>query len=116
MDNEEASFEEVWLRHKVPKASMSAFDATEVGTLRVARDHATFETSTGSSQIANISAIKYGRVGSDFVNRWIRIEYYDKDQYRQVFLKDGGWRGWRSILTRSNAPILAALSRATLQS
>lgn len=114
MEIQERVFTEMWLRERVPRPSLDAFDDTEVGTLRVARGHLSFKANARTFEVLNITAVRYGREGHDFINRWIRVEYVDGPHSHRVYLKDGAWRGWRPILTRSNAAILTAIREATL--
>ncbi len=50
-----------------------------------------------------------GRRGTDLLNRWIELRYGDSANPSTMYLNDGGWRGYRPILTRSNRKIAAEL-------
>lgn len=52
-----------------------------------------------------VRAVTVGRRGSDFFNRWIELQYGDSLKPATVYLNDGGWHGWRPILTRTNRRI-----------
>ena len=43
------------------------------------------------------------------MSAWITVIYGDSDEPTRVYINDGGWLGWRPILTRSNLRIANAL-------
>jgi hypothetical protein len=107
------TLDNVWHRREVPRASMSALDKTEVGTLRIGNGQIDFDSGNRSISVKMITNISYGRQGNDFVNRWIKIDFKSDDGVLQTaFLKDGYWRGWRPILTHANSRILTAIRDA----
>lgn len=119
------TFESIWYRTEPPTASMTAQAATLFGTLAIMEDHAEFtpgeipqrmpwsanrtERWERTYRLESIRQVTRGRRGSDFFNRWIEVRYGDSDHPSTVYLNDGGWRGWRPILKRTNRQIEASL-------
>jgi len=103
---------------------MVARSDTLMGTLTISEGYAEFVSGdvperlpwTGASgrgergrRFQPVLDVLVGRRGSDFVNRWIELKYGGSANPSTVYLNDGGWRGWRPILTRSNRKIAAEL-------
>jgi hypothetical protein len=105
----ERHFEEVWFQHELPKASIGAMSQRRVGVLTISDGRAEFRSGDYVETIAKIDELVIGRRGSDFVNRWIEIHYDAQGVATIAYLKDGRWRGWRPLLTRSNMDIAEAL-------
>ena len=89
---------------------MDARRSTLTGVLRIKDGRAGSRSGNGVIELQPILSVEKGRRGSDFMNRWIEIQYGDPEQPSTAYLSDGGWRGWRPILTRSNHRILTELS------
>lgn len=104
---------------------MTARADTFMGTLSISEEYAEFVpgtipegmTWTGARgngdrvlRFQPVLGVLVGRRGTDFLNRWIELRYGDSTNPSTVYLNDGGWRGWRPILTRSNRQIAADLS------
>ncbi len=89
---------------------MNARRSTLTGVLRIREGSAEFCSGDQVIQFQPILSVDSGRRGSDFVNRWIEVQYGDPDRPSTAYLNDGAWRGWRPILTRSNHRILTELS------
>jgi hypothetical protein len=82
---------------------------TAVGTLVFDSGQVRFEGEGRVEVLENLKIISYGRKGTDFANRWIEIHYGPPNRRSVAFVKDGRWRGWRSIITSSNREITDAL-------
>ena len=97
---------------------------TLMGALTISEDHAEFVSGdvperlpwTGAGErgervlrLQPVLDVLVGRRGKDFVNRWIELRYGDSANPSTGYLNDGGWRGWRPILTRSDRQIAAEL-------
>ena len=95
-----------------------------MGTVTISEDHAEFVSGevperlpwTGAGgrgeqvlRFQPVLDVLVGKRGTDFFNRWIELQYGDPANPSTVYLNDGGWRGWRPILTRSNRKIAAEL-------
>lgn len=104
-------FEQVWFRSEPPERGRDAFAATRVGSLDFDLSGITFASPGFRVAIDRITEVRYDRVAPDFVNRWIILTHHGADGGGDVFLKDGGWRGWRPLLTRSNRRILVECER-----
>jgi hypothetical protein len=100
-------FETVWFQQELPEASQSAMCSRRIGTLSIHGDVAEFQAGDHRETLSNIRAVSSGKRGSDFINRWVEVEYGEVDTV--VYLKDGRWRGWRPLLTPSNKRIARAL-------
>lgn len=111
-------FAEMWLQNEPPKAGFTARSHTLIGTLVINGDHDVyFETKDGHSiSLVPLSEISIGRRGTDFFNRWIELRYGIRGHERVSYLKDGGSRGWRPILTRTHRGIIEALREAMAES
>jgi hypothetical protein len=106
-----AEFAELWFDRSPPRAAYDARSQTEYGSLLITDDAISFRSSSNPTILEPLRDVAYGRFGSDFFNRWIRVTFGSESNPVVCYIKDGGWRGWRPILTRSNRPILDALRR-----
>ena len=84
--------------------------STLTGILRIEDGSAEFRSGDQLIPFQPVLSVEKGRRGSDFINRWIEVQYGDPEQPSTVYLNDGGWRGWRPLLTRTNRRILTELS------
>lgn len=101
-------FDKVWVRTTPPQMGFDAFASTSVGILTFDPDHVTFSSPGVQISIEEITKVSAARVGNDRVNRWIIVALRNPDGPSELFIKDGTWRGWKPLLTRSNRPILRA--------
>jgi hypothetical protein len=106
---ESSTYEEIWCQSTLPRAAMDARAGTRTGTLTITRDAVSFQDSEGRLDLSPVLHVAAGRRGSDFINRWIEVTYGDIEHPSTIFLNDGGWRGWRPLLTRSNRRIVRDL-------
>jgi hypothetical protein len=104
-------YELVWFQEDLPKASMEARRNTLRGSLRIEKSRAFFYSEGRVIPLEPIHSVVRGRRGSDFVNRWIEVQYGDTTDPVVAYLNDGGWRGWRPLLTASNRRMAAELSK-----
>jgi len=89
---------------------MAARMNTRTGVLTVTTTSAEFRDSRGAIRLDPVLKVSSGRRGSDFFNRWIEVEFGRQESPSTLFLNDGGWRGWRPILTRSNRRVVSELT------
>jgi hypothetical protein len=103
-------FEQIWFRTVVPRAASDAFSDTQVGDLVVNSDLVSFERDGQIEVLKDLKFVSYGRKGTDFGNRWVEVQYYDDAGHKKIaFIKDGRWRGWRPIVTKSNEELVRIL-------
>jgi hypothetical protein len=105
----DAVFEKVWLQSAPPRAALRAYRDRSTGTLTVSHDSAEFVSDATSLRIDQVVNVSIGRRGTDFFNSWVEVRYLNGDEARTVFINDGGWLGWRPLLTGSNRRILHVL-------
>jgi hypothetical protein len=98
----------MWFQTEPPKSGFDARAHTLIGALTVDQDAATFEVAGRTVRLSNLKGVAVGRRGSDHFNKWIEVVYGDNHP-QTAYLRDGGWRGWRPILTGSHRPIADAL-------
>ena len=68
----------------------------DIGTLVIGDDRIEF---IGNNRLVINRVVKfsYGRQGTDFVNKWVRIDYKEHAEEKTAFFADGDWFGWRGI-------------------
>jgi hypothetical protein len=109
-----SEYESVWLQEEPPRAARDARRNTLRGNLRIENGHALFRSGDRVIPLEPIHSVMRGRKGTDFVNRWIEVQYGELTSPSVAFLNDGGWRGWRPLLTTSNRRMGAELSKLAL--
>jgi hypothetical protein len=102
-------FTPIWFQFEIPRRSYDARGKTLTGSITIDSQSVEVRSKDKVIRLDRIDRISYGRRGSDFVNKWIEVEYEAGGLRVVAYLKDAGWRGWRPLLTRSNRPILTAL-------
>jgi len=103
----------VWLMDKPPRIGFRAMTEKARGTLRVTPSSgiAAFEGTSGETLVlARLAHVEMGRRGSDIVNTWIEVSTLDDGTPTTLFLNDGAWLGWRSLVTGSNMRLATALA------
>ncbi|MGY4535647.1 hypothetical protein ACVW0P_000041 [Mucilaginibacter sp. UYNi724] len=71
----------------------------DIGTLCFYADGITFEGGETNIKIKTIFEISYGKQGRDFINKWVKIKYYNHlDELSEAYFADGNNRGWSGIL------------------
>jgi hypothetical protein len=84
------------------------------GVLRIEDGSAEFQSADQVIQFQPILSVEKDRRGSDFMNRWIEVRYGVAASPSVAYLNDGGWRGWRPLLTASNRRMAVELSKRVL--
>ena len=109
-----SEYYEVWFQTDLPRAARDARRNTLRGTLRI--ENGLAQVLAGDQVIAlePVLSVVRGRRGSDFINRWVEVNYGDPAVPSVAYLNDGGWRGWRPLLTKTNRQMAADLSTLTL--
>jgi hypothetical protein len=109
-----SAYEPIWYQTELPRAASDARRSTLTGVLRIEDGSAEFNSADHVIQFQPILSVEKGRRGSDFMNRWIEVRYGEAASPSVAYLNDGGWRGWRLLLTKSNRRMVAQLSRLAL--
>jgi hypothetical protein len=107
------TFDEVWLQTTPPRASMRGDPERRTGALTVdpLAQRALFRTDGGDVvQLAEVTDVLAGRRGRDFVNTWIEVHAELDGAPSVVYVNDGGWFGWRPLLTGSNGRLATSLA------
>jgi hypothetical protein len=95
------TYRSVWYRCK-PKRLWTLFAPQGVGTLRVSRSYI-YYSGRGQSvliPISDISRISMGKQGTDFINKWVKVEY---GRGKIAYFADGRFLGWRGIFGGTRA-------------
>jgi hypothetical protein len=69
----------------------------------------------GKVVLSDVREVSVGRRGSDIINKWVEVSASLDGAPGRVYLNDGGWLGWRALLSGSNEPIVEALAALTAQ-
>lgn len=70
----------------------------DIGCLMIETNGIAFKGNNSEFIINKLSSITYGKQGRDFINNWVKIEYYDlKDELQEAYSADGNNRGWSGI-------------------
>lgn len=70
----------------------------DIGILTVNKNGITFKGEKLNLMINQLHSISYGKQGRDFINNWVKIEYYDlNNELQQAYFADGNNRGWAGI-------------------
>jgi hypothetical protein len=109
-----SSYEPIWYQSELPRAARDARRSTLTGVLRIEDGSAEFHSADQVVQLQPVLSVEMGRRGSDFMNRWIEVRYGEAPFPSVAYLNDGGWRGWRPLLTASNRRMAAELSKLSL--
>jgi hypothetical protein len=89
------TFQSVWHR-SAEKGLFELLAFNDSGTL-VVRDNRMEFTGKEQFVIDKVLNVSYGKQGTDFVNKWVRIDYQDGPKEKTAFFADGGWWGWRGV-------------------
>jgi hypothetical protein len=117
--SEDLVFAPIWQIVRRPRPNLNPSKFLNVGELTVTPREVSFRSDKSSasssmpipndpptgiviSRIANVGLRRYG--WGPFP-RFIEIEFEVDGAQRAAFFTDGGWMGWRPILTRSNGGI-----------
>jgi hypothetical protein len=107
------TFHDIWLQTTPPRSSMRAYRDRRTGALSVdpRSQHALFRTDAGDVvRLDAVTDMRAGRRGSDLVNTWIELHAELDGAPSVVYLNDGGWFGWRPLLTGSNRELARSLA------
>ena len=101
-----------WVQKEPPRRSFRAGDRV-TGQLCVDRSAriATFRVPDGQHvELANVRRVEMWTSRSEYVNTWIQVDCDVNGARMLVYLNDGGWLGWRPILTSANTRLADALA------
>ncbi len=107
------SFREVWFRPTLAKPAIPVM--TNIGTLVVGIDGISFYGNKGSVNIdyAMMQEVSFGKVGSDFVYKWVMIKYKRGNVESYALFSGGKALGWGG--SKVAAQILRSLDFALQQ-
>jgi len=93
-------FENVWyLPSENTWKDFQIMAMKDTGTLSVDQGYLTFKGKTINLTIKQAISIGYGKQGRDFINNWVKLEYYDNNnEIQQAYFADGNKGGWSGIL------------------
>jgi hypothetical protein len=93
------SFEKVWYRPTLERPGF--FVMADTGTLAVRVDGIDFRGDKDTKYVAyeNMQRVSFGKVGSDFINNWVNIQYRDGQTESYILFSGGKSIGWEGIGT-----------------
>jgi hypothetical protein len=117
--SEDLVFVPIWRILRKPRPNLNPSKFLSVGELTVTPEEVSFRSGKSSADsfmpipnnpatgivMSRISNVGLRRYGWGPFPRFIEIEFEADDGQRAAFFTDGGWMGWRPILTRSNGGI-----------
>ncbi len=85
----------IWYRSK-PSKEQTLKDAfnRERGKLVITDQEITFESEEVNLQISNIQRVSFGLQGTDPVNSWVKLTYYEGKEKKEAFFADGKLFGY----------------------
>jgi hypothetical protein len=63
----------------------------DVGILIVSVDSMKFQGEKESIVIQKIRRVSFGKLGRDFINNWLKVEFGEEATPSIAFFADGGW-------------------------
>ena len=105
-------FGSVWLQTTLPRRSMLAFGDRQTGSLLIDPElrRATFHPRHGPAlEISSVTSVEMGKRGTDIVNTWIEVHGRIGSDVSIAYVNDGGFLGWRALLSRSNRKLASVL-------
>jgi hypothetical protein len=102
----------VWVQREQPRRSFRAGDRV-TGQLCVdtrARTALFRVPDDQHVELTNVRRVQMWTSRSDFVNTWVEVQCDVNGTRMVVYLNDGGWLGWRPILTSANTRLADALA------
>ena len=70
----------------------------DIGILKISTGCVIFSGHDYNLVINDILTISYGKQGRDFINNWVKLEYYNKNnELTEAYFADGNNRGWSGI-------------------
>ncbi|NHA04496.1 hypothetical protein G7092_11845 [Mucilaginibacter sp. HC2] len=78
------------------KKQVMAMD--DIGILNISPGILSFRGTKTEIVITEIISISYGKQGRDFINNWVKVEYYGSNgELSRAYFADGNNRGWSGI-------------------
>jgi len=89
-----ASFEKVWYRPTIGKPGIQVM--TDTGTVTVRTNGVAFIGKKGTTEISyeDIQHVAFGKVGSDFINKWVTVIYREDNSDSYALFTGGSALGW----------------------
>ena len=91
-------FNEVWFTPKRKLLSMKLLAYDDKGVLTVHERSIDFRGRTTTLTIEDIRGISFGKHGRDFVNDWVKVEFFDGATLQTACFADGSQIGWGGVL------------------
>jgi hypothetical protein len=93
------SFEKVWYRPTLERPGF--FVMADTGTLTVGVDGIDFRGDKDTKYVSyeNMQRVSFGKVGSDFMNNWVNIQYRNGQAESYILFSGGKSLGWEGIGT-----------------
>ena len=88
------SFDTVWYRPTLARPGLVVM--TDTGTLTVRANGVAFIGKKGSTDInyEKIQNLSFGKVGSDFINNWVKVKYLNGEMDSYALFSGGKSLGW----------------------
>ena len=88
------TFEQVWFRPTIARAGLAVMSDT--GTLTVQTRSLEFVGKKGrvSIDVSDIHGVDFRKIGSDFINNWIVVEYGEEGSPSYAVFSSGKGLGW----------------------
>ena len=91
------SFSEIWYRPD-EKNLFDLLAYKDMGRLTIDHCRIIYSGRKERLTITRILKLDYCKIGRDFINNWVKIDYEAEGDRRSAYFADGGWMGWRGIL------------------
>jgi len=70
----------------------------DIGTLTLHSGVITFNGKNTNLIIGDIVSVSYGKQGRDFINNWVKLDFYNKNhELTEAYFADGNNGGWSGI-------------------
>ena len=88
------NFEKVWYRDTISKPGF--FVMSDTGNLTVDNDALEFQGDKGKVivKFSDIRIVSFGKIGTDFFNNWVTIEYGNEKSPQYAVISAGKSMGW----------------------
>nr|WP_067061823.1 hypothetical protein [Mucilaginibacter sp. L294] len=99
MNTTENTFTNIWyLPSKNTWKDFQVMAMKDIGTLRLYTHGCAYDGDQTNIKIAKIANVTYGKQGRDFINNWVKLEYYDHlNELKEAYFADGNKGGWAGI-------------------
>ena len=93
------NFENVWyLPASNTWKDFNPLAMKDIGDLKVSAGCIIFSGSEYNVVITDVQSISYGKQGRDFINNWVKLLYFDRNnELLEAYFADGNKGGWSGI-------------------